>query len=31
MMANAMARDFSWNGPVDRYLELYARAAALPR
>jgi len=30
-MANGMARDFSWDGPVDRYVELYARAAALRR
>lgn len=31
MMANGMARDFSWDGPVDRYEELYARAVALRR
>jgi len=31
MMANGMARDFSWDGPVDRYLELYTQAAARRR
>jgi len=31
MMANGMARDFSWNGPVDRYLELYAQVCARRR
>jgi starch synthase len=31
MMQNGMARDFSWDGPVERYLELYDRAAALRR
>ena len=31
MMANGMARDFSWDGPVDRYEDLYARAVALRR
>jgi starch synthase len=31
MMQNGMARDFSWDGPVERYLELYGRAAALRR
>ena len=31
MMANGMAQDFSWDRPVDRYVELYARAAAVAR
>ncbi len=31
MMTNGMAQDFSWDRPVDRYVELYARAAAVAR
>ena len=31
MVANGMARDFSWDTAADRYLELYAQAASRPR
>ena len=31
IMANGMAQDFGWDEPVERYLELYGRAAARPR
>jgi starch synthase len=31
LMANGMAEDFGWDGPADRYLEVYARAVTAPR
>jgi starch synthase len=31
MVANGMAQDFSWDTAADRYLELYAQAAARRR
>jgi starch synthase len=31
MMTQGMTQDFGWSAPIDRYVELYARAAAVPR